>query len=103
MKQVVWSLDALDDLDSIITYIAAENPQAAVHVIERIENTGLALGRMATGRPGRVSGTYEKMVTGLPHIIAYAIDSRPDGTERVVILRVIHGARNWPDEGWPEL
>ena len=102
MKPVVWSLDALDDLDSIVTYIATENPRAALQVIERIESACAALGHMATGRPGRVSGTYEKMVTGLPHIIVYTIDLRPGGSERIVILRAIHGARNWPEEGWPE-
>ena len=57
---------------------------------------------MATGRPGRVTGTYEKPVAGLPHIIAYAIEPRPDGSERVVVLRVIHGARNWEEEDWPK-
>ena len=102
MRQVVWSLGALDDLDSIITYIAAKNPRAALNVVDRIESTGNALGHMAIGRPGRVSGTYEILVTGLPHIIAYAIEPRPDGTERIVILRVIHGARDWPEEGWPK-
>ena len=99
MRQVVWSLD---DLEGIIEYIAAENPRASLNVIAKIDGAGNALGHMATGRPGRVSGTYEKPVTGLPHIIAYALDPRPDGTERIVILRVIHGARNWPEEGWPE-
>lgn len=99
---VVWSLDALDELDGIIQYIALENPTAALNVIARIENSGNALGHMATGRPGRVTGTYEKPVTGLPHIIAYAIEPRPNGIERAVILRVIHGAHNWRDEDWPK-
>ena len=101
MMHVVWSLAALGELDGILAYIAAENPQAALNVIGRIEKTGNALGHMATGRQGRVSGTYEKPVTGLPHIIAYAIETRPDGGERIVILHVIHGARNWPGEEWP--
>ena len=96
---VVWSLD---DLDAIIAYVAAENPQAALKIIDRIEHAGDALGYMATGRAGRVPGTYEKPAGGLFHIIAYAIEPRPDGTERVVILRVIHGARNWEEEDWPK-
>jgi toxin ParE1/3/4 len=56
---------------------------------------------MSTGRIGRVSGTYEKVVGGLPYVIAYAITDRA-GREAVTILRVIHGARDWPDEDWPE-
>ena len=102
MMPAVWSVDALDDLDGIVRHIAAENPQAALNVIGRIESTVSALGHTATGRPGRVSGTYEKVVAGLPHIIAYATNPRQDGSECIVILRVIHGARNWPDEDWPE-
>jgi plasmid stabilization system protein ParE len=47
-----------------------------------------------------VAGTYEKSVTGLPYIIAYEIVSR-DAGEIVAILRVIHTARDWPEETWP--
>jgi plasmid stabilization system protein ParE len=36
----------------------------------------------------------------LPYIIAYAL--RPiAGRESVVIVRVIHTARDWPAEEWP--
>ena len=101
MREVFWSKDALDDLSSVIAYIAAESPRAALDVIDKIESAGTALGNMATGRKGRVSGTYEKVVTGLSYIMAYAIEPRPDGSERVVILRIIHGARDWKDEEWP--
>jgi plasmid stabilization system protein ParE len=102
VSDVVWSLAALDDLDSILRYIAAENPIAAYKVIDRIEVTGLRLGRMISGRPGRVPGTYEKSVIGLPYIIAYTPHRPARGKERVVILRVIHSARNWPKGIWPK-
>jgi plasmid stabilization system protein ParE len=40
------------------------------------------------------------VVRRLPYIVAYAIDS--DTTpERIVVLRVIHGARDWPEGDWP--
>lgn len=102
MRAVFWSSDALGDLNSVITYIATENPQAALDVIDKIETAGNALGEMATGRKGRVSGTYEKMVAGLSYIMAYAIEQRRDGSERILILRVIHGARDWKEEDWPK-
>ena len=101
MREVFWSKGALDDLNSVIQYIAAENPAAALSVISKIEKAGNALGNMATGRKGRVSGTYEKPVTALAYIMAYAIEQRRDGGERVVILRVIHGGRDWKEEDWP--
>lgn len=91
-RPVQWSPDALDDLEGQITYIAEENPVAARRVADRIRATGDALGEMTTGRPGRVSGTYEKVVVGLPYVIAYAI-TRHEGREVVSILRVIHAAR----------
>ncbi|WP_163264070.1 type II toxin-antitoxin system RelE/ParE family toxin [Chelativorans alearense] len=100
-RRVRWSRDALDDLKAQISYIAAENPRAARRVTDRIRAIGAALGDMATGRPGRVSGTYEKSVSGLPIILVYAIAGKA-GVEAVLILRVIHTARNWPPEDWPK-
>ena len=102
MREVFWSKDALDDLNFVIQYIAADNPATALSVISKIEKAGTALGNMATGRKGRVSGTYEKPVAGLAYIMAYAIEQRHDGGERVVILRVIHGARDWKEGDWPK-
>ena len=99
-RPVQWSRAALDDLKAQVAYIAAENPGAAQRVADRIRATCKALGEMATGRPGRVSGTYEKSVTRLPYIVAYSL-TRKGGREVVSILRVIHTARDWPDEEWP--
>lgn len=101
MRRVVWSEAALDDMDDLTAYIAADNPMAALRVVDRIEESAKRLGEMPIGRRGRVSGTYEKLVRRLPYIIAYAIQALPTGREQVVILRVIHSARNWPDEAWP--
>ena len=102
MRPVVWSEEAIADLDGIIDYITPRNPTAAFRVIDHIEQAGDGLGEMATGRPGRVAGTYEKIVPGLPYVLAYAIQSLPDGEEAIVILRAIHGARDWPPGGWPK-
>jgi toxin ParE1/3/4 len=85
VSAVFWAEDALDDLNSAIAYIAADNPIAALKVLDRIEATGEALGEVATGRRGRVAGTYEKSVRGLPYIIAYAIQPLLNRRERIVI------------------
>jgi toxin ParE1/3/4 len=102
VRDVVWSQDALDDMDSTAAYIAADNPAAALKVLGRIEQAAEKLGQMAIGRRGRVTGTYERSLSRLPYIIAYALQTLPSGRERVVILRVIHTARNWPKESWPD-
>jgi plasmid stabilization system protein ParE len=99
-RPVLWSRDALDDLKKQLVYIAADDPVAAGRVVHRLREAAARLEDFATGRPGRVTGTYEKSVTGLPYIIAYEIIPR-DAGETIAILRVIHTARNWPDEAWP--
>lgn len=100
-RTVEWSRDAFDDLKAQIATIAAENAAAAQRVADRLRAAGDALGEMAIGRPGRVAGIYEKSVTGLRYIIAYALTRRGE-REIVSILRVIHTAPDWPDEEWPQ-
>jgi toxin ParE1/3/4 len=89
-------------MDALAAYIAADSPVTALDVLDRIEATAERLGHAPIGRRGRVAGTYEKPVRGLPYIIAYALEATPTGDERVVILRVIHGARNWRQGEWPK-
>lgn len=100
-RRVFWSRDALDELKQIARHIAQDNPPAARRVAAAIRQTGSALGERAIGRKGRVTGTYEKSVTGIPYIVAYTISALPDNGEAVYILRVIHTSRQWEDESWP--
>ena len=83
-----------------VGYIAIEDPLAAQRIAEAIQTCGNNLAHFATGHPGRVAGTYEKSVRGLPYVIAYALT---DGDATVSILRVIHAARDWADGDWPEV
>lgn len=99
-RPVLWSRDALDDLKKQLIYIAADDPVTASRVVDRLREAAAKLEDFATGRPGRVTGTYEKSVSGLPYIIAYEIIPRDPG-EAIAILRVIHTARDWQDETWP--
>ena len=98
-RTVTWSRAALDDLKSQVSYIARDNPAAARRVAATIRKTGDALADFAIGHPGRVAGTYEKSIGGLPYIIAYVIDMRGD-EEVIVVLHVIHTARNWREGEW---
>ena len=101
MRPVVWSAEAHRDSLDILRYIADDNPIAAERVVDAIEEAGNKLGEFATGRPGRVTGTYEKSLAPLPYIISYELRLIA-GRECVVILRVIHTAREWPAEEWPD-
>jgi plasmid stabilization system protein ParE len=80
VRQLVWSESVRHDFRKIIVYIAERNPPAAAKVADRIEQTARDLGAMPTGRRGRVSGTYEKSVPGLPYITATPLRRRRPAT-----------------------
>lgn len=91
--KLVWSALSLLDRDGIFTHIEADNPLAAAIVDERIVNaTRRLLDFPESGRPGRIAGTRELVIAGTPYVAAYMF------TETGVrILRVLHGAQQWPD------
>lgn len=104
-RAVVWSESALKDLAAEVMFIAKKDPRAARDVRQKLDAAGAALGVSLTGRHGRVPGTYEKSVTGLRFVLAYAIMPVPSGDaddEVVVILRAIHTSRDWPAGEWPD-
>ncbi len=87
-----WLRLALRDLDEIASYIAKDNPTAAQKVVQRVYKVAQNLrDHPAMGRLGRVPGTRELAISGLPFILVYRVKGR-----RVEILRVLHGARKWP-------
>ncbi len=63
--------------------------QVARHILESAEKLRTSPN---IGRPGRLYGTRELVITGTPFIILYRVR---DGV--IEILRGIHGARRWPD------
>ena len=85
---------AANDLESVEAYIRKENAPAAVPTALRIlEDMQGLMAFPNLGRPGRLPGTRELVVGGLPYIVAYRV------RENVIwILRVLHAARRWPDE-----
>ena len=99
MRRVAWSEAAQRDYLDILRHIAADDPDAAERVSGAIDTAADNLADFATGHPGRVSGAYEKSVRRLPYIIAYALT---DGDTAVSILRIIHPARDWRDDSWPD-
>jgi toxin ParE1/3/4 len=94
-RRVVWSHRARDEYLAIIRFIAADSPNAAERVADRLDTAAAALCELPAGRAGRVKDTYEKVLPGLPYILAYEVLPAPEGTETVAILHVIHGARDW--------
>ncbi|MBC2771355.1 type II toxin-antitoxin system RelE/ParE family toxin [Rhizobium sp. AQ_MP] len=98
---VLWAADATRDTLDILRHIAEDDPDVAERIVDLIEVAGYRLGEIPTGRPGRVRGTFEKSLAPLPWILCYAVDDG-FGEQRILILRVIHTARNWPKGDWPQ-
>ncbi|HZL53031.1 MAG TPA: type II toxin-antitoxin system RelE/ParE family toxin [Terracidiphilus sp.] len=89
-----WSAFALADREAIFDYIEADSPRAAIAVDERIRTCVEGLVRFPEmGHPGRIDGTRELVISNTPYIAAYRI-----ADNSVRILRVLHGAQQWPDE-----
>ena len=87
-------MKALADLSSLHAFIAKDNPNAAQKVAMTIVasvETNLP-DNPHIGRPGRVNGTRELVITHTPYIVPYRIKS-----DTIQVLRVYHGARRWPD------
>jgi addiction module RelE/StbE family toxin len=90
--KLVWSRYALEDRRSIFDYLESRDPAAAADMDEMIETSVLNLRSYPKmGRPGRVDTTRELVIVGTPFIVAYVV--MPD---RVKLLRVLHGAQEWP-------
>ena len=101
MRRVAWAESALSDYCEVIGYIATDNVAAAEKVARRIDHVIENLAFMPTGRRGRVAGTYEALVADLLYIVAYSLSEELSGAETVMVLRIIHGARHWPEGQWP--
>ena len=94
MIPVRFSNQALADLEEITAYLEPRNAAAARKVVNRIEELCFALGDMAgLGRPSEVEGARKLLVSQWPYKIIHEIGVNPD---RIVILRVYHGARDLP-------
>ena len=87
-----WSDAALVNLDQAVEYIAQDKP--AAKVAQKIWDATQRLAEQpGIGRPGRVEGTRELVIPGLPYIVPYVVKG-----DRVIVLRVMHAAMMWPEQ-----
>lgn len=91
--RLTWSALAIADRLGIFDFIEQENPAAAVRIDTKIElGIRQLLQFPESGRIGRVTGTRELVITGTSYIAAYAVLS-----DRIRVVRILHGAQIWPD------
>ena len=90
--RVRWLRTALRNLDDEASYIAIEDPVAARLVVERVVSAVAMLEQQpGVGRPGRVHGTRELLVSKTRYIVPYRVRGYV-----VEILRVFHTSRRLP-------
>lgn len=92
---IIWLKTALKDLDEIAEYIAQENLLAASQIVITIElQVNLLATQPALGRPGRVLGTRELVISNTHYLVPYRIKNN-----KVEVLRVFHTSRK-PTQNW---
>ncbi len=92
--QVRWTTPAAQDLEEITLYIQKDNGTAARAVAKTLFDAANSLDLLPSrGRAGRIPGTRELVVPGLPYIVVYQVTRTA-----IQILHIYHGARNWPAE-----
>ena len=92
--RLVWLPRALANRDDQLAYIADHNPRAAIDAGDRIEHqVGQLIEHPRMGRPGRVKGTLELVISKTPFIVVYRL--RPK-VARIELIRLLHGSQQWP-------
>ena len=95
--EIKWLRTALKNLNQEIEFIAKDDFQAALLVVQRIHYTvSLLSDNPSLGHPGRLPGTHELVIPKTRYIVPYRVRPR---LQRIEILRVFHTSRKSP-EGW---
>jgi len=91
---VIWARQPAKQLSEAHEFIARDRRDAADTQLLLIYRAAESLGVFPEkGRPGRIPGTRELVVTGTSYAIGYRIRE-----SSVRILGILHGARRWPSE-----
>ncbi len=91
---VKWLQAARANLIAVSEYISQDNPDVAATTVSTIVKAVETLERFPTlGRPGRISGTRELVVSGTPYIVPYRVRG-----DVVQLIRVFHASRKWPSQ-----
>ncbi|OIP14872.1 MAG: type II toxin-antitoxin system mRNA interferase toxin, RelE/StbE family [Comamonadaceae bacterium CG_4_9_14_3_um_filter_60_33] len=84
----VASTQRFEQLD----YIAQDNPLAAMSQDEEIEHqVDMLMQHPQMGRPGRLRGTRELVISRTPFIAIYRVKGR-----RIEVIRLLHSSQQWP-------
>ncbi|HXG63495.1 MAG TPA: type II toxin-antitoxin system RelE/ParE family toxin [Blastocatellia bacterium] len=93
--EVVWSPEAIEDLESIADYIARDSPQYAMAVVEKALDTASKLSHFPFA--GRIVPEVDNENIREKFVHSYRLIYRIED-EEVTIVAVIHGKRLCPLE-----
>ncbi|EJB01635.1 addiction module toxin, RelE/StbE family [Rhizobium leguminosarum bv. trifolii WSM597] len=92
--KLLWSAKAASDRKRAIQFIADKNVGAAIGQLDEIERqTDFLIDQPEIGRPGRIDGTRELVISRTSLIVIYRVRQK---LKQVEILRLVHGAQKWP-------
>ena len=87
-REVAFEADLNENLDCI----ADDDVIEAIKVLDAIDDqAALLVDNPELGRPGRVAGTRELVISGTRLIVAYRVQG-----EEIQLLRLLHGSQRWP-------
>lgn len=87
LRQIVWTEEAVEHLEAIVTYISAFNPAAAARLADRLVEVADSLAEFPD-RGRDAGGGRREMTTVWPYILRYRVEG-----DTVFILRIRHGAQ----------
>jgi toxin ParE1/3/4 len=84
---IVWTRQAAAHVESIRLYIADFNGSASERIAQKLKRAGNSLAQQPE-RGRLIHGGMRELIVVSPYIIRYRVEP-----ERVIILRIRHGAR----------
>ena len=101
--QIKWTDFAQTDLDRVEAYISkAHSASMALDVVFNVLDCVELMLPMhpESGRLGRLEGTRELVIKGVPFIVIYriAVLENAEAKKEIQILRVMHDAQQWPQD-----
>ena len=90
--QLRWTEEAADDLERIADYLLIHAPDRAAELVRAVYDAPATLLTFPQrGRPGKRDGTRELVLAPLPYIVVYTVR-----TDLIFVVRILHGAQQWP-------
>jgi plasmid stabilization system protein ParE len=91
VPKIVWTDEAVEHLEAIVTYVSVYDPTAAARLGEKLVDLADSLAEFP--ERGRDAGDGRREMTIVwPYILRYRVEG-----ETVFILRLRHGARDRAD------